>query len=341
MYVLVSTGPSQLYYEEVARENKRVLFCLAFGLRDVDNSGQMMALCDFTQEPFTNFFKTTKEGSKAYKPSAADLRNEVTRRWELPCYQGRVPMPKPRTMKTIPELCEWLEQHPIQDPRDVAFIVSERDKFLIHIQEYIQHYKPAAGKPKEDDTVGDVSPNFVGNAPTAFQPYVPPNNNNTEGMSDPDDYMSQFKVDDDGNGSDNGNELPASKRKRRSATQQNERQCLDRLGGKDLNRRYAQTQVRLRLLQRRKVDIDNELYDSSSKFTQTFDNDDNVGSIHRDEARSDLINVAVGVEDDLADCQAKEASVKREMERIVSTMQGLSVQNTNPPSFVVDSSFAS
>lgn len=133
---------SERVYEANGR-SRVSLVTLCLGLKKPD--GQ--ELIDINQEPWKS------EAKSQIKPKAKDLKEEVKRRAAL---KDLHPMPRPNAW-SVPELMEWLNNHPIQTLPDIRFLIreSERIKEMIH----------AAQKEEENEAAALQGADWRGNIP--------------------------------------------------------------------------------------------------------------------------------------------------------------------------------
>lgn len=106
--------------------------CLGLGLALVNPNDTSCPtprqIGDFTVEPFSK-----SRSKKFFKPAKTDLAREVNRRFTVLSIP-RVDQFKPESKRRASDLEDWLKEHPITDPADVAFLKEEENKFYLSLK---------------------------------------------------------------------------------------------------------------------------------------------------------------------------------------------------------------
>ena len=118
-------GSSSCQMAIIASANsKRILFAMSIGLTD-DDDGSELATSDLAFEPYKS-----SRGKKTFCPQKKDLQTEVGRR----ALTRGLPPPKCNNW-SVPKLCSHLQDHPVTDIMDVAYLKKEVVLFRTILQE--------------------------------------------------------------------------------------------------------------------------------------------------------------------------------------------------------------
>jgi hypothetical protein len=108
--------------------SKKLLMGMCYGL---SNDEEERKIGDVTLEPFAS-----SRNKKAFTPSVKQLRVEIMRR--AAALQAKAP----RNSHYTKDRCyNWLMQHPIAHPVDIAFLVEEEAKFKTEVEEAVNEVK--------------------------------------------------------------------------------------------------------------------------------------------------------------------------------------------------------
>lgn len=111
---------------------KRCLYSMCMGLSDAlvseGETGPPRQIGDFGVDLFAK-----SRNKKLFKPSKTDLIREVNRRFKALCIPP-VDQFKPESKRRATDLEEWLKQHPITDPTDVAFLKHQEHQFYLSLK---------------------------------------------------------------------------------------------------------------------------------------------------------------------------------------------------------------
>jgi hypothetical protein len=109
-------------------EAKKVLFAMCLGLsadEDPDNPTEIRYLSEFDVEPYLSV-----KNKKPFRPMHKHLLDEIERRFEVLKIPADERFKRSDKIKaTMNAARKWLKDHPLTNPRDVAFLRAEEKKF--------------------------------------------------------------------------------------------------------------------------------------------------------------------------------------------------------------------
>jgi len=144
------------YFETNASNDMKALFAMAVGLTTTvkDKDGKDI------KKPFVNLNKEPYASSNRkhhFAPNGHVMRSEIVHRANLMKIN---PLPCPKGWKSTQQM-DWLNEHPIKDKTDIAFIKQEIDGYSKLLEE-------AGGNKKKGEATDDSSKPWVGNEPYLY-----------------------------------------------------------------------------------------------------------------------------------------------------------------------------